>query len=146
MNDTYAYLTEFEDLLVSFQTNPDLDINKCLLRHFTTPDNMARFMGFCQAIFRLDADKYHRDFAVGVMAASGMALSDLAREQTLQWCRENEYRPRIHTSGYRSVLPGTGSPLPEAEGPVSSAPADTVGGFVAPPPYGFMPRSRDVRF
>ena len=99
MKDRYAYLTEFENLLGSFQTNPDSDIQGCLRRYFTTPDNLARFMGFCQAIFRLDADKYHRDFAVEVMAATGLALSDLARDQAVAWYRDGGLWPRPHTSG-----------------------------------------------
>jgi len=128
MKDQNNHLTEFEDLLRSLQTDPGLDIKACLLRHFYHPDNMARFMGFCQAVFRLDADKYHRDFAVGVMAASGMALSDLARDQTLQWCRDSEYKPRIHTSGYLQVLPATGEPPPEVKCSGCSTARDTAGG------------------
>ena len=134
MKDQCVNLTEFENLLRSFQRDPTLDMKRCLLQRFSTPDNLVRFMGFCQAIFRLDAEVYHRDFAVEVMATSGLALSDLTRDQTMQWCRESESKPRIHTSGYLRVVPGA-FPVPEVKSSVCPTIGDTVDGTKPSPVY-----------
>ena len=81
MESEYATLDEFDSLLRACHEAQDSEIQGLIDGRFTSSEGVSRWIGFCQATFRLDADKYAVSFAVSVMAASGLALACLTGKQ-----------------------------------------------------------------